>query len=206
VQELCEAIDSENNLRVIASTTLLLYYLTGENFRPLEIDSVRKWWLIHKNEPKYKSPYKSYFKALRYIKRGISTDTKKREVIALLDKTIDVDSKTIHARCFRGGFYSLLGEDDKANEDFEYVKNYVNEFKQWLQKNRHPFFHRFENYEYKWLFFWQAASLVKQGKINDAVNSLKKALEIDPKLESDLKDYANKFEEFKTIKENLKVR
>ncbi|MDG6025277.1 MAG: hypothetical protein E3K40_00930 [Candidatus Brocadia sp.] len=44
VQELCEAIDSEKNLRVIARTTLLLFYLTGENFRPLEIDYVKKWW------------------------------------------------------------------------------------------------------------------------------------------------------------------
>lgn len=203
VQELCEAIDSEKNLRVIARTTLLLYYLTRENFRPLEIDSVKGWWEKHKNEPRYKSPYKYYFKALRYIKRGTPTDTKKREVISLLDKTIDGDSNAIHARCVRGGFYSLIGEDGKAEKDFEYVKNYVNEFKQWVQKNVHQYFYLFKDYEYKWLFFWQAASLVKQCQTNDAVNSLKKALEIDPELKSDLKYYANKFEEFKTLKEHL---
>lgn len=130
VQELCEAIDSEKNLRVIAKTTLLLFLLTGENFRPLEIDFVEEWWARYKNEPKYKLPYKYYFKALRYIKRGALTDTKKREVVALLDKTIAVDSDAIHARCIRGGFYSLIGEDLKAKEDFEYVKNFVNKFKE----------------------------------------------------------------------------
>lgn len=160
----------------------------------------------YKNEPKYKSPYKYYFKALRYIKRGTSTDTKKREVIELLGKTIDVDSDAIHARCLRGGFYSLIGEDGKAIKDFEYVKNYVNEFKQFLQKNRSPYLYQFKDYEYKWLFFWEAASLVKQGYINDAVNSLKKALEIDPELKSDLNDYANKFEVFKTLREHIEVK
>ncbi|MDN3513410.1 MAG: hypothetical protein NG747_03310 [Candidatus Brocadia sp.] len=89
----------------------------------------------------------------------------------------------------------LIGEDGKAKEDFGYVKNFVNKPKQ-----------VFRLYEYKRLFFWQAASQVKQGEINDAVNSLKKALEIDPKLESDLRDYAKKFEEFKILKEYLTVR
>lgn len=196
VQELCEAIDSEKNLRVIARATYLLQQLTGKYFRPLEIDFVREWWAKHKNETKYRSPYRHYFKALRHIKRGTSNDTKKRDVIALLDKTIDVDPNAIHARCIRGGFCSLIGEDGKAKEDFEYVMNFVNKFNQ-----QSPI-----KYEYKWLFFWQAASLVKQGKINDAVNSLKKALEIDPKLEGYLKDYADKFKEFKTLNENLQVK
>lgn len=40
------------------------------------------------------------------MKRGAPTDTKKREVISLLDKTIDVDPNAIHARCIRGGFYT----------------------------------------------------------------------------------------------------
>ncbi|BBO17460.1 hypothetical protein BPIT_17520 [Candidatus Brocadia pituitae] len=192
---------------MIARTTLLLYYLTGEYFRPLEIDAVRKWWSNHKDEPKYKPPYKDYFKALRYIKRGTSIDAKKRQIVELLDRTIGVDSNAIHARCIRGGFYSLIGEDGNAIKDFEYVKNYVNEFKQLLQKNIPPYFYQFKNYEYKWLFFWEAALLVKQGKINDAVNSLKKALEIDPELNCNLKDYANKFEVFKTLlKEYLKVK
>lgn len=202
VQELCESIISEKNLRVIAKTTYLLQQLTGEYFRPLEIEYVKEWWAKHKNETKYRSPYKHYFEALLYIKeRGTLADTEKREVVALLDKTIDVDSNAIHARCVRGGFYSLIGEDSKAKEDFEYVKNYVNELNQWLQRNKHP-----SNYEYKWLFFWEAASLVKQGYINDAVNSLKKALEIDPELKSDLNDYANKFEVFKTLREHIEVK
>lgn len=63
-----------------------------------------------------------------------------------------------------------------------------------------------EDYEYKWLFFWQAASLVKHGNINDAVNSLKKALGIDPKLKNDFKAYANKIEEFKTLREHIEVK
>lgn len=63
-----------------------------------------------------------------------------------------------------------------------------------------------EDYEYKWLFFWQAASLVKHGNINDAVNSLKKALGIDPKLKNDFKAYANKIEEFKTLREHIEAK
>ncbi|MDN3513411.1 MAG: hypothetical protein NG747_03315 [Candidatus Brocadia sp.] len=44
VQELCEAIESERNLRLIARTTYLLQFLTDVPFRPLEIDSIREWW------------------------------------------------------------------------------------------------------------------------------------------------------------------
>lgn len=100
----------------------------------------------------------------------------------------------------------MIGEDGKAIKDFEYAKNYVNEFKQFLQKNRSPYLYQFKDYEYKWLFFWQAASLVKHGNINDAVNSLEKALGIDPKLKNDFKAYANKIEVFKTLREHIEVK
>lgn len=43
VQELCESVNSEQNLRVTARTTLLLNYLTRKLFRSLEIDAVREW-------------------------------------------------------------------------------------------------------------------------------------------------------------------
>ncbi len=51
VQELCESVNSEQNLRVIARTTLLLNYLTGKLFRSLEIDEVRGWWKQNTNRP-----------------------------------------------------------------------------------------------------------------------------------------------------------
>lgn len=41
VQELCDSIDKEQNLRVISRMTRTLEILTGEKFYPLDIDAVK---------------------------------------------------------------------------------------------------------------------------------------------------------------------
>lgn len=53
VQELCDSIDKEQNLRVISRMTRTLEKLTGERFYPLDIDNVKAWWAKNCNQEKW---------------------------------------------------------------------------------------------------------------------------------------------------------
>ncbi|MDQ1272658.1 MAG: hypothetical protein QG591_1288 [Planctomycetota bacterium] len=123
VQELCESIDSELNLRVIARTTLLLQYLTQKPFASINKDAVKSWWEDHKKESKYQSLYKGYLKALDYIDQGFSTDPdKNNEIISFLKETTNADPNALHARCLLGGFLALTGEYSNADKEFDEVE------------------------------------------------------------------------------------
>ncbi|MCF6153920.1 MAG: tetratricopeptide repeat protein [Candidatus Brocadia sp.] len=163
VQELCDSLDSEQDLRVIARMTRTLEKLTGERFRPLDTDAVKAWWSINRSRSEYKSPYGGYLKALTLIRRGSLTGNDVKQIISLLDETIQADPEALHARCLRGFYLMLLGNYDKAEEEFKEVEKH--------------------NKDYRWLLLYEAILLVVQNKIDQAIELLNKALERSPSLE-----------------------
>ena len=189
VQELCESIESEQNLRVIARTTNLLEELTGEKFRPLEFDFVHNWWEANKEKEIYKSPFKDYLKAINdyndYINQKNLTIKKIKEIILLLEKTKNEFPKALHARCFLAEMNIVLFETyqeqgnpteankvlDKAIKELDEVETLDNNF--------------------RWLFYSRTHLYVVRDEENDSItakDSFNKLKEISPGLADKFKN------------------
>jgi hypothetical protein len=185
VQELCESVDSEQNLRVIARTTLLLNYLTEKLFRSLEIDAVREWWKQNNKETKYQSPYKEYLKVREDMTHGINTGNA-QQFIPLLDKTIKANPDAFHARCLRGFILIFLKDYPNAEKELEIVEE--------------------RNKAFRWLLLYKSLLFACQNKIDEAVDLLNQALAKSPVLKSEAENLAKYFTEYKKVveKENVK--
>ncbi|GEM_PF-6849019 len=187
VQELCESVDSEQNLRVIARTTFLLSNLSGKSFRSLEIDAVKTWWEQNKKETKYQSPFKYYLEAYKYIPSpSVINIENAKQIIFLLDKSIQAEPDAFHARCFRGWSLIALKDYDKAEKEFGIVEKLYKDF--------------------RWLLLYKSLLFACQNKTDKAVDSLNQALAKSPALESVAKDLAKNFAEYKKVVENGNVK
>ncbi|MBF8275857.1 MAG: hypothetical protein HW390_930 [Candidatus Brocadiaceae bacterium] len=184
VQELCESVNSEQNLRVIARTTLLLNSLTGRSFRALDMDAVRVWWEQNKNETKYQSPFKDYLKVYDY---EVVNDTKEREqIISLLDKCIQAEPDAFHARCLRGFNLMLLNDFDKAEKEFKIVEE--------------------RNKDFRWLLLFRSVLFACQNKTDEAVGLLNQALAKSPAIKDSAKELSTKIVAYKKVVEDGGVK
>ena len=170
VQEICDSIDKEQNLRVISRMTRTLEILTGEKFYPLDIDAVKTWWGKNRDQEKYKPCYKGLLEALAIQEKPSfgSNENDYKQVVSLLKQTIDADPDALYSRCLLGFYYTLLKDKDNAEKEFKEVEN--------LSKNN-----------YRWLFFYKAVFFLFQDDINSAIKSLNRAMEISPVFETKIK-------------------
>lgn len=164
VQELCESVDIEQNLRVTARTMLLLSNITKISFRSLEIDAVRGWWEQNKNETKYQSPYKQYFKFLEYFLTLGMTENNIKQVTGLLDETIKLEPDALHARCLRGYMMIIFGEFNKAEEEFKEVE--------------------VRSRDFRWLLLYRSLLFACKNEMDKAVNLLNQALAKSPSIKA----------------------
>jgi len=186
VQELCESVDVEQNLRVTARTMLLLSNITKKSFRSLEIDTVRGWWELNKNETKYQSAYKQYFKYLEYFYTlGFNKDNIE-QVTGLLDKTIKLEPDALHARCLRGYMMIVLGKYDKAEEEFKEVEVRCK--------------------DYRWLLLYKSLLFACKNEMVKAVDLLNQALAKSPSIKAQAKTCAEIFPKYKEVTENENVK
>lgn len=184
VQELCESVNSEQNLRVIARTTLLLNSITGKSFRALEIETVKVWWEQNKNETKYQSPFKDYLKVYDY---EVVNDTKEREqIISLLDKCIQAEPDAFHARCLRGFNLMLLKDFDTAEKEFKIVEE--------------------RNKDFRWLLLFRSILFACQNKTDEAVGLLNQALAKSPAIKDSVKELPTMIAAYKKVVENEGVK
>ena len=187
VQELCESVNSEQNLRVTARTTRLWNKLTGKSFRSLEIDAVREWWKQNYKETKYQSPYKYYLEVLEYLSYPSVIDIETaKQAISLLDKVIQAEPDAFHARCLRGLSLIVLKDRDKAEKEFKIVEE--------------------RNKDFRWLLLYKSLLLACQDKIDEAVGLLNQALAKSPVLETVAKDLTKYFTEYKKVVEKETVK
>ena len=187
VQELCESVNSEQNLRVIARTTLLLNYLTGKFFRSLEIDAVKTWWEQNKKEIKYQSPFKYYLEAYKYIPSPSTINIENaKQIISLLDKSIQAEPDAFHARCLRGWCLIALKDYDKAEKEFKIVEEH--------------------NKDFRWLLIYKSLLFACQNRTDEAVDLLNQALAKSPALKDVAKDLAKNFAEYNKVVENGNVK
>ena len=187
VQELCESVDVEQNLRVTSRTMLLLSNITKKSFRSLEIDAVRGWWEQNKNETKYQSPYKHYFKFLEYFYiLGFNKDNIK-QVTSFLNETIRLEPNALHARCLRGYTMILFGEYDKAEEEFNEVEVRCRDF--------------------RWLLLYKSLLRACKNEVDKAVNLLNQALTKSPdSIKAQAKTCAEIVPKYKEVIENKNVK
>lgn len=169
VQEICDSIDKEQNLRVIARMIRALSILTDEYFETLDINKVKTWWRNDTNKEKYKSCYKGYLDALAYIRKKSSlSDEESKYVISLLDKTIEMDPDALHARCLRAAYLANLGKYDDADIELKEVEK--------------------RNNNYRWLYYFKAELFVWRENHNKAIESLNQAMSISPSIENNVKN------------------
>ena len=142
VQELCDSIDKEQNLRVISRMTRTLEILTGEKFYPLDIDAVKKWWEKNRDQEKYKPCYKSLLEARALEKRPSfgSNENDYKQVVSLLKKTIGADPDALYSRCLLGYYYTLLKEFENAEKELNEVENLSKNNYRWLLSIKHYFY------------------------------------------------------------------
>lgn len=164
VQEICDSIYKEQNLRVISRMIRALKILTGEPFDTLDINAVKTWWENYADKEKYKSYYKEYMEAVTYLegKKTISEEESKY-LISLLDKTIKMDPDALHARCLRASILTYLRKESDAEKEFNEVEN--------------------RNNKYRWLFYYRAILFLNKKEKPKAIESLKEAISIFPSMD-----------------------
>ncbi|MBM4056405.1 MAG: hypothetical protein FJ264_17395 [Planctomycetes bacterium] len=169
VQEICDSIYKEQNLRVIARMIRALSILTDEYFETLDINKVKTWWGKNPNKEKYKSCYKEYLEALAYIRKKSSlSDEESKYVISLLEKTIEMDPDALHARCLRAAYLANIGKYDDAEIELKEVEK--------------------RNNNYRWLYYFQAELFVWRKNYDKAIESLNQAMSISPSIENNVKN------------------
>lgn len=167
VQELCDSIDKEQNLRVISRITRTLEKLTGEHFDPLDTNAVKTWWGKNRDQQNYKPCYKGLLEAYALGEKPSfgSNENDYKQVVSLLKQTIDADPDALYSRCLLGWSYTLLKDFDNAEKEFNEVEK--------RSKNN-----------YRWLFIYKALLfLCKDKDTNSAITALNRAMEISPQLE-----------------------
>lgn len=160
VQELCTLIKGEENLRVLARTTLAVEKLTEAKFLPLEYEKVQLWWTRNQDNPEFHGSYDGYLKVRDKIAHSSMKTADLPSHIKLLEETIESDPKALHARCLKAGLFIILGNDQEAENELKEVEAI--------------------NSNYVWLDFWRSALALKQERREDAIALLNKALERSP--------------------------
>lgn len=186
VQELCESVDIEQNLRVTARTMLLLSNITKKSFRSLEIDAVRGWWEQNKSETKYQSPYKHYFKFLEYFHTLGMTENNIKQVTGLLDETIKLEPDALHARCLRGYMMIIFGEFNKAEEEFKEVE--------------------VRSRDFRWLLLYRSLLFACKNEMDKAVNLLNQALAKSPSIKAQAITCSEIVPKYKEVIKNENVK
>lgn len=169
VQEICDSLNKEQNLRVVARMIRALRILTGAYFESLDINAVKTWWAKNQNQEKYKPCYKGYLEALAYIRKKSSlSDEESKYVISLLDKTIEMDPHALHARCLRAAYLANLGEYDDADIELKEVEE--------------------RNDNYRWLYYYKAELSVWRENYDKAIESLNQAMSISASIATQIKN------------------
>ncbi len=187
VQEICDSIDREQNLRVISRMTRTLEILTGEKFYPLDINAVKKWWGKNREQEKYKPCYKGLLEACALWKKPSfgSNENDYKQVVSLLKQTTEADTNALYSRCLLGYYHTLLKEFENAEKEFNEVEK--------RSKNN-----------YRWLFIYKALLfLFKDRDINSAITALNRAMEISPQMED---TSIKSFPLFKNLLENPQLK
>jgi tetratricopeptide (TPR) repeat protein len=119
VPHLCEAIQRETNLYVISDITKALNEIAGTDHGPLSSEAVEKWWEMHKNEERYRSPFTA---AQSYWGQRLLTPDEAKRAITVLGRTISSEPTAHWARCFRAGCFTVLHEFDLAEQELGQVE------------------------------------------------------------------------------------
>ena len=167
VQFICESIENQDDLRLIARMTLALEKLTEAKFKPLDIESVKAWWSINKNNNEYKSNYEGYFYVYNELLKGGIVKSNYEKYIKELEKTISTDNNALHARAMKGAILALSNKYIEAESEFNELEKLKSDF--------------------RWLLFWRSALFIKQNKIDDAIESMNAAFRKSPWLEEEAK-------------------
>jgi tetratricopeptide (TPR) repeat protein len=187
VQEICDSIDREQNLRVISRMTRTLEILTGEKYYPLDIDAVKTWWEKNRDQEKYKPCYKGLLEARAIEKRPSfgSNENDYKQVVSLLKQTTEADTNALYSKCLLGYYYTLLKDFVNAKKEFDEVEPLGNN-------------------NYRWFFFYKAVFILLQENpaIDAAIASLNRAMEISPTFETIIKSSPV----FKNLLENPQLK
>src|SRR5207302_273126 len=99
VELLCNDLETEKNLRVVARVTKALSGITKAEFKPLDREAVTAWWTLHKGDSEFVAPYSGVASAVSVLEqRKVGTSN----VLKDLDLTIAGDSDALYARCLKG--------------------------------------------------------------------------------------------------------
>jgi hypothetical protein len=160
VRELCTLVESTEDLRVATRATRALEQITGEKFRPLEFDKVRKWWEDNADNEVYLGNYNGYCYVVEKMFQGTISYEQLKDFVAKLCETADSDPKALHCQCLQAGFLIMLGRGDEAKSLFDEVRK--------------------EDQDYRWLHVWEAAPKIREGDQESALELLNKAFKKSP--------------------------
>lgn len=157
---LCEALQNENNLRVVARLTRAISTVTNQEFKPLEKDVILDWWRVHKTDQEFAADWTLW-------RRYISSNSTGEEAVEILTRFVKTYPSATLARCILARELMDLDRDKEADD----VLNEV-------QRDR-P--------DYRWLFVLRARRLFGEGRTDSAVNLLNQILQRVPNSEAEIK-------------------
>ncbi len=189
VDDLCKALTTERDLRVVARLTRTISILTGEDFKPLNTSAVQEWWKLHRSDSHFRSPYGGFLRAQELLAKRPwasqnssyntptsleSESSQKIEfslypndgivlVIPLLDETISVAPDALCARAQKAYILLKLGRMSEAAIEFDKIEKKQSDF--------------------RWLLIWRSLLFLREGKRDEAVTSLNRGLKRSPGLE-----------------------
>jgi tetratricopeptide (TPR) repeat protein len=155
----CEALLKETNLFVIAYGTKALIEIAGIQVGAIDVKSVEKWWATNKDEKKYASPFTPFERIAHYF---LVPPWQAQECIDIATPLIEAEPAAIMTRCFRAGCYIRLGKFDLAERDLAEVEKAMPQL--------------------RWLFLYRSVLHSAQGRSDDALKDVTRAIGISPTL------------------------
>jgi tetratricopeptide (TPR) repeat protein len=165
IPHLCERLNIESNLFVVADITKALSTITGEYFEALDIKAVNNWWEANKNASKYQSPYRNLQNLNSEQSGGIVIFIPPKaaeKAIKPLTEVLTAEPSAWWTRCLLGSCYAFTGDTNNAEKQLSAVEAGF------------P--------DYAVLYFDKSLMFLFQGRTNEVVESLNKTLELSPSL------------------------
>jgi tetratricopeptide (TPR) repeat protein len=162
IQVLCEHVQNETNLKVIARITRAIWIVAKTEIRPLDIAGLSTWWDRNKSNSTYRSHYDGLLDALQH------SEDPNFDAIAALDRTIEAEPEAVFARALRAEFLMQKGQLDQANDELKEIEK--------------------RNADYRWLLLYRAEWYLRKADVNSAIESINKMLQRSPALERFIKE------------------
>ena len=162
VQILCERVENEPDLRVVARITRAISLITKKDIRPLDVKTLSSWWNDHKKDTEYQSPYRDLIDVTNHW------EDPSVDVLPTLNRVIEHAPESLFARALKTEKLIEASDGDAADVELKEIEK--------------------RQSDYRWALYFRAVLFSMRHDTDHAISSLNQLLQRSPVMENRVRD------------------